>query len=197
MTVRSISILPISLCALALLAAAPTFAQVPANTYRAKSITFTYPSGWTVLPNSRAASLGQTLSSAAAGEINLSAIAGVSETVKHQAGVAVVAKMAFTKKFQRQLKGHRELFIRRFEHGVSANAIQVLRKGKVHFGGQRADSIEILSASGAGQTRDAFYVLIAKDNRSVDVAILVAQPARAWGKFSAGFGSITRSSRFH
>jgi hypothetical protein len=166
-------------------------------TYHSKHITFKYPSNWSQLPKTTAATFGHPLASS--GYVTISALAGV-ETVnlsnKHVA-VAILAKMTFLKSFQKKLKGNEALFLKKFEQGVKGSSNKVLSVTTARFAGMNADEIQVLLKSGGTKTHDAFFIAIPKGSKTVDMAIMVTSPSSAWNTYSSAIKSIAASSSFH
>lgn len=179
-----------------------TFAQSAAHpadrTCSTKLISFHCPAGWSPLSRAQVNSLGSILAQSANGTVKVVAIAGI-ESVNNKAGragIAVLTKMSFTSQFRKKLKGNRKLFIRKFDQTLSKTAAKVLTKGKVSFAGRRADQIQVLLNTEGSQTRDQICIAIARDDKSVDMGIMVAVPSGSWGKYKSAFAGIERSSRF-
>jgi len=168
------------------------------SSYSSKHISFTYPSSWSRLPSSEASTYGSSLTKSAGGYVSLAALAGVDSIngKKHQAGVALLAKMNFTSSFRKKLKGNRQLFISKFEQGVKQSATHVVSVAHAHFAGQNAAVVQVLLNGGGTKTHDEFFVAVAPNGKSVDMAIMVAVPSSAWSKYGPAFASIAGSSSF-
>lgn len=167
-----------------------------ATTYSSSHISFSYPKSWKQLPKNLQTSFAKTLSKSAGSSAKVTALAGVySQPKKKQAVIAVLAQMGFNKSFQKKLKGNHQLFINRFDQGVAKEASKVLSKSNhAKFAGQNnANELQILLASGG---RYAFFVAIAPNDKTVDLAVMVVEPTSIWGKYNSTLSSIASSSRF-
>jgi hypothetical protein len=176
---------------------ASSAAKPAGATYTTKFIKFNYPSGWSKVSHKNMSSFARMLSSSAGGYAEVSDDAGVESVNKktQHAGVAVLVKMTFTKSFQKQLKGNRQLFIKKFEQGVTRTARKVVSKGHGRFAGQNAVELQVILGSGP-VTHDQFFIALASNGKSVDMAIMVAVPSGAWGAYSSAFSRIAASSSF-
>jgi hypothetical protein len=198
--VKKLSVIAFSLLILGLVSS-PAWARAYSTshdaTYKSKSIIFRYPSSWSRLPASTAATVGQPLASS--GYVSVSALAGV-ETLNpsnKQIAVAILAKMKFTKSFAKKLKGNEALFLKKFKSGVAGSANRVLSSGTARFAGMNAQEIQVLLKSGGTKTHDAFFIAIPKGSKTVDMAIMVTSPSSAWNTYSSAIKSIAASSSFH
>ncbi|HEV3312859.1 MAG TPA: hypothetical protein VG815_20300 [Chloroflexota bacterium] len=186
-----------ALIGVALLTSPALASSRPAATYKSSHITFTYPSSWGKSAASSVQKNSGSLSSS--GYVKVSAAVGVQRIVStHNFAVAILAKMTFTKSFQKKLKGNRALFLKKFEQGVKGTAAKVVSSGTGKFAGQsKALEIQVLLNASGIKTHDAFYVAIANDGKTCDMAIMVVADQSKWSSYSSSIAAIAASSSFH
>jgi hypothetical protein len=186
-----------ALIGVALLTSSAFAGSRPAATYKSSHITFTYPSSWGKSAASNVHSYSGSLASS--GYVSVSAAVGVQRIASaHNFVVAILAKMTFTKSFQKKLKGNRALFLKKFTQGIKGTAAKVVSTGTGKFAGQsKALEIQVLLNASGIKTHDAFYVAIAKDGKTCDMAIMVVADQSKWSTYSSAIAGIAASSSFH
>jgi len=170
------------------------------SAYNRHGISFHYPSSWQIVPSSEAKPAGKELVSDAKGIITLAAIGGVDSLSSDgsRGCVAILAKMKFTSAYRKELKGNEKKFIARFEAGIRGTAkTKIVSSGTGSFAGRsKAAELQAQTKTDGSTIHDQFFVAIAKNDKSVDLAIFVVAPAKLWSKFSKQLSALAASSRF-
>lgn len=179
------------------ISARPAFAhgaaRLTAATYHGKTITFSYPGAWKVIPTKEAMSLGGSFLSAAAG-FSLRDVAGVQITGAHRGAVAVVLHANFGKKVAGEIHGQHKAFMVGFLKGVQGSkGLRTLSSRTGTLSGQPAQTVDVLVTNTKPQSRQQYTVAISGDEKSIYLTLYLTAPASLWSSYSAAFAGIERS----
>ena len=168
------------------------------KTMNQSGISFKYPSSWAKLPKGEAKSLGGELVADAQGVLKLSRAAGVDLDSGSHGAVAILAKLSFTAKYQKALKGNREKFYQRFVKGIKSSAsTKDLKTTTGSFAGSsKAYLVNCETKTQGSWTADEFLIYVPQNNKSVDMGIFAVLPASSWHKYSSDLKGIATSSKF-
>jgi hypothetical protein len=170
------------------------------RSYNQHGIHFRYPASWQVVPNKSVSNLVGEMVTASKGIVKVAADSGIARSWDNgqKACGAVLVRTSVVKSYQKSLQHDRSKFIAMFERGIrSAKSTKVLDITTGAFAGQ-AKAVNVVARSRVNgyMMKEAIYLAIATDAKSIDVGIFTVVPAKVWGSCSKVGASIAASSRF-